>query len=359
MDPQNPPQHPHYADDEIDLFELFESLWKERVLIVAITFVITLLGGAYAFLSKPSYEATMAVYETAPESRQLLSGLRFSDVKNINVDEFIAFLKSFDNLKVLAQTETWKDAISGENLSEAESVRELISRELFSVNKVRDKKNQDSYQVWQLTWLARSEDVAERELNDFVLKMYQAFSEFKLDQYENLRSNELSVLNARYDSIYQERERVRVDKLAQLEEALAVATKLNIVEPADLALMAKLSSRTASSSVELINSSDKNPLYLRGSKLLSAEIDVLKSRKNEEPFSEELQKLRASINLLKAEVYPTSIDYGFIKEPAVGNPKRIKPKRLLIVALSGVVGGMFALMYVLIRNAARNRKART
>ena len=43
MDPQNPPQHPHYADDEIDLFELFESLWKEKVLIVAITFVIKLI----------------------------------------------------------------------------------------------------------------------------------------------------------------------------------------------------------------------------------------------------------------------------------------------------------------------------
>jgi len=33
------PQHTFDPrDDEIDLFELFESLWKERVLIVAITF---------------------------------------------------------------------------------------------------------------------------------------------------------------------------------------------------------------------------------------------------------------------------------------------------------------------------------
>ena len=37
MDPLNPPQLPHYANDEIDLFE---SLCKEKVLIVAITFVI-------------------------------------------------------------------------------------------------------------------------------------------------------------------------------------------------------------------------------------------------------------------------------------------------------------------------------
>ena len=35
----------------------------------------------------------------------------------------------------------------------------------------------------------------------------------------------------------------------------------------------------------------------------------------------------------------------------------IKPKRSLIVALSGVVGGMLAIMFVLIRNAVRKRKA--
>ena len=46
-------------DDEIDLFELIQSLWKEKVLIVAITAVITLIGGGVAFLLAPIYEASV------------------------------------------------------------------------------------------------------------------------------------------------------------------------------------------------------------------------------------------------------------------------------------------------------------
>jgi len=355
MDPVNSPAP--YQNDEIDLFELFESLWKEKVLIVASTVLITLGGGIYAFSLKPTYEATIAIYDALPESRQLLNGLRFSEVKNINVDEFVAFLNSSDQLRSLTRSKTWQAATAGSEITQEDSVRRLISSKAFSATKVRDKKNQNSFQVWELKWLARTYTEAEKELTDYVFNGLESFSRFKVDQYENLRTTELKNLNSRYQAIYKEREHVRADNLAQLEEALAVAQKLNIVEPADLALMAKVSARTAASSVELVNSSDKNPLYLRGTKLLTAEIDVLKSRKNEEPFSDTLQELRSSINLLKAEIYPSTVDYGFLRESAIGNPQRVAPKRKMIVALSGVVGGFLAILFVLIRNAARNRKA--
>jgi len=38
-----PQQVPQYANDEIDLFELFESLWREKLLIVAITVLIVMI----------------------------------------------------------------------------------------------------------------------------------------------------------------------------------------------------------------------------------------------------------------------------------------------------------------------------
>ena len=48
-------------DDEIDLFELVESFWKEKVLILAITAVITLIGLGYAFLTPATYEARVEI----------------------------------------------------------------------------------------------------------------------------------------------------------------------------------------------------------------------------------------------------------------------------------------------------------
>ena len=60
-----------------------------------------------------------------------------------------------------------------------------------------------------------------------------------------------------------------------------------------------------------------------------------------------------SVSFDISKVMPVTIDLA-----AEAPEQRIKPKkRSSIVALSGVVGGMLAIMFVLIRNAVRNRKA--
>ena len=69
----------------------------------------------------------------------------------------------------------------------------------------------------------------------------------------------------------------------------------------------------------------------------------------------EIEQCLALLNTVSfdvSKVMPVTIDLA-----AEAPEQRIKPKRSLIVALSGVVGGMLAIMFVLIRNAVRNRKA--
>ena len=63
-----------------------------------------------------------------------------------------------------------------------------------------------------------------------------------------------------------------------------------------------------------------------------------------------LWKEKVSFDALK--VMPVTIDL------AAETPEhRIKPKRTLIVILSVVIGGFLGVIFVLIRNAVRNRKA--
>ena len=53
-----------------------------------------------------------------------------------------------------------------------------------------------------------------------------------------------------------------------------------------------------------------------------------------------------------SKVMPVTIDL------AAETPERhIKPKRRFIVLLSGVIGGFLGIIFVLFRNAVRNRKA--
>ena len=44
-------------EDEIDLRELFLTLWKNKVFIAVITAIITILAGIYAYTKTPIYEA--------------------------------------------------------------------------------------------------------------------------------------------------------------------------------------------------------------------------------------------------------------------------------------------------------------
>ena len=58
---QKIPEQNFYQEDEIDLKELFKVLWAKKILIISITFIITLLAGIYAFNKTPIYEATALV----------------------------------------------------------------------------------------------------------------------------------------------------------------------------------------------------------------------------------------------------------------------------------------------------------
>ena len=54
-------------DDEIDLFELFETIWRGKWLISALVAISVLLGGGFLFITTPIYESKLVFsIETTP-----------------------------------------------------------------------------------------------------------------------------------------------------------------------------------------------------------------------------------------------------------------------------------------------------
>lgn len=58
--PNQPSSQPGYSG-EIDLFDLFQSLWKEKILIVLVTAVFTVLAVIYALTATPQYSIAMTL----------------------------------------------------------------------------------------------------------------------------------------------------------------------------------------------------------------------------------------------------------------------------------------------------------
>ena len=92
------------ANDQIDLLELFETLWRERVTIVAITVLIVLLSGAATFIIPPTYQASIQLF--SPQEYQIIEekkiGLFDIDSKSRSQSQsqvrafegYLAFLRS-------------------------------------------------------------------------------------------------------------------------------------------------------------------------------------------------------------------------------------------------------------------------
>ena len=88
--------------------------------------------------------------------------------------------------------------------------------------------------------------------------------------------------------------KIKLDNIAQLKEALTIASELNISEI-----------QTISDNTTVVNMEDdstidnKNKLYLYGTKALRAEIISLESRLSEDPFTSGLRTLEQKIETLK------------------------------------------------------------
>lgn len=49
-------QQPTSPNDEIDLVELFRALWRQKILIIGVTLLTTVLAALYAFLWREKRE---------------------------------------------------------------------------------------------------------------------------------------------------------------------------------------------------------------------------------------------------------------------------------------------------------------
>jgi len=484
MDPVNSPAP--YQNDEIDLFELFESLWKEKVLIVAITLVITLFGGGYAFLAKPTYEVSVKLNPEASEAAQILSGLSFGESLKVSVDKYVRFIESPAFLEALYNQGYFDELFGDKKPDSPEAALRGISG-LFQVNQLGDKKqasiypyevlllvndplvgehllnqvlsladNQlsydasskyDSLKADRITRLLKQKQTLEAELlakrNDEIARLEEADSLTLKELNEELMIQKQIYQQAIDDKIkaLQEDDRLALkelneqlsirtnsyfenlqDRMRSLEEAIAIAKSLNIVEPVALdRLIRKNDKVEANQVVEVVSATKEDPLYMRGTRLLNAElgqlksrpkdyipdaeikklkdkvealsvnnqievlktrpedfipdekikaiemkiealktnnkIEILKSRKSDESFNETLQSIRAELAKLQAESFPDNLQFEFANGKAIAGSSPIKPKKLLILALSVVIGGLVGIVVALVNSTRKKRQA--
>lgn len=407
-------QATYYRDDEIDLFELAEGLWARKWLIAGITGAITAIGLIAALLISPTYQASTQV--RAPDLSDL-TAINETGILEITPEE--AFGRGLDELASQGtRMRTFEALRASDQAPEFPAEAEWNWRRLAEgISVTRDKSSNFA----SVSFNHGDPEFASAVVNQLITEANHHAAMVLVDELESSLTARTSLLQQRikqeaelearavedritqlleYDKLRilqvkdqisilrSKNEQLREDRIAQLEEAREIAESLGITESRFTAQLSSGSGGNLAIRADLEGEGD--PLYLRGTKMLSAEITALKARKTDDFSSPEIRELEAElvklqqnreVEVLRAREDNSAFvegirelrtelnqiqgfmdqDYSNIRllkldEPAVPPEAPIKPRKSLIVAASLVAGGMLAILIALIMNAADQRR---
>lgn len=337
-----PHVHQGADDNELDLIELVQLLWKNRLTIILFTAIVTGTSLLYALYSTPTYQVqTTALPVSESElSRYNQVALLDSSLNPLNPEQafsiFLRYLNSnqlrrdfFESFYLPNQFEGTPDALQSEQLwREFNTILNIDAPSQKGPIKATVKFEGPSPQLITL-WA-----------NQYMELALNAAKNNASNNIKSAISTKLASLNTRIATLRQAAEQERRNQIIRLQEALSLANEINLQLPP--------------SSGNLITSYSGEMSYLRGYQALQAELDILTNRKNNDPFTPELPALLKQKALLESIEIPEGFSMATIDEIAVMPELPSKPNKKLIVAIGVLLGAMISVFFVLIRQAFRN-----
>jgi chain length determinant protein (polysaccharide antigen chain regulator) len=328
--------------DEIDLHELVTGLCAQARTIIGATIVATVLAGAYAFLSKPVYEAK--VYLIPPKQNDI-ANINYgrsneSELTRYTVQEIFSIFSSnlqAESLRRDFYVDHYLPSLSDSERKESQdTLYSDFAKRVVVPAPGKDTPNRYSVVVqnadpkeaaaWAKEYVRRAGELAKSELDKNV----------SLEADVKARSVEQQI-----DSSREIEKKIRQDSLSKLQEALKVAETIGLEKPAVV---------MGGATVEVAGNMQGPLTYMRGTKALTAEIENISTRSSDDPFIRNLRKLEVKHDFYKGiasnplDVKMFRIDGG-VELP--DNP--IKPKKGLIIVLGLISGLMLGLVIAFAR----------
>ncbi|MCE0460220.1 LPS O-antigen chain length determinant protein WzzB [Pseudomonas uvaldensis] len=336
--------------DEVDLIELAQGLWVQKWLILGVALLVAVGAGAYAFLSKPVYEAKLFIM---PPTQNGIAELNYGRGKSTELDLY-TIQHVYDVFARNLQAETLRQAFFNEvylpSLEESQRkgaldrVYERFSRDLIIKGPGKDTPDRFSVTVrsdnpveateWAKAYVQRANDAAESELIKNVTTEASVRARNLEQRIVSLRENAL---------------RIREDRIQQLREALKIAQAIGLTTP----------TINSSAAIDITVETNNKMDYQRGSKALIAEINALESRSSDDAFIKDLRLLQMRYNFYrKLNIDPERVSI-YRQDGNVDVPESpVKPKKALILILGIVVGFVLGGFIALVRFVIGRSKQR-
>ena len=346
-----PQRNPEVGSDEIDLVELFQCLWQQKLLIMAFVAVATIAAAAFAFLSPPEYEAKAGVLppRVSDIAAYNVGGGKIN-LSEFNVSDIYAAFKTnllSDALKRTFFLETYLPSLlAGERSRALDELWEEFNETL--IVKMSDVKNKPDF--YEVTVAHESPVLAAEWVNLYVTMAAKKTEQDMEENVQNKIAARTSVIERQIDALRTTAKKQREDRIVRLQEALVVAEAVGFHDPQVVA------GKTPSNGV-LAEFIDGNLMYMRGAKAIQTELEVLKKRENDDPFIAGLRDLGNQLNFLKKiDINPDDVSVFRLDSRAEIPETPVKPKKALILALGVIVGGILGVFAAFISSGFNSKK---
>lgn len=328
--------------DEIDLFELVAAIWAQKFLIVSVAVIASLGATAFAFLSKPVYEARVYLQ---PPTLNGIADFNYGRTRDAELtpytinDVYAVFTRNLqgESLRRAFFVDIYLPSLSASERAGSQDALYANYLKTLTVG-LPTKELPDRYSVavqaddpamatgWVKAFIARAGAASEKEMITNVTREAEV-------RARNL-TQQISILQEAED-------KVRNDSITQLKEALSVAQAIGLEKPPII---------SGNVAAEISAAMDGQLTYMRGTKAISAEIKNLQDRKTNDPFIANLRALQVKRSFYQAlQVSPENVSVYRQDGPIEIPDRPIKPKKGLIITAGLIGGGALGVLFGLVR----------
>lgn len=302
-------------EDEIDLKELFKTIWAKKIFIVIFTLVVTILAGFYAYSKTPIYEAKAL--------------LEIGEYKKNPVDDAVALEKKLSTI-FIDMEKNLKDKTSQiSNISVVKGLKNFL--EIKSESTSNEEAKNEILKV--LTFVQNEH---EKILDDVKKQKEMELRNIDL-QIDDIKSKSVALIDKKIENNIKNLKSLE-EQLKQIDENLK---KIDTLNPS-LAALKLMEKRDITNSI--------NTITIQNFELES---------KKDELLTTTLYKLEESKKIIELSLLPHNYKNTQIVGEIMTNDFPTKPKKKLIVAVAFVTGFIISIFLVFLFNFIKQNANRT
>ena len=313
-------QEKYLQEDEIDLRELFKTIWDRRFFVIAFTLVVTVLAAIYAYTKTPIYEAKALIEIGEYKQNNPISG---TGITKTSLDDAAILEKKLSTLFVDMK----------------KNVEDRTS-EITSITVAKGLKN-----FLEIKSEAISNDEAKNEILK-ILTFVQAEHEKILDDAKKQRELELRNIDLQISDI-------KSKSVALIDKKLEIGSKTleNLKEQLNLVDENLKRIDTLNPSLAALKLMEKKDITTAISELTVKNFEL--EEKKDELLTTSLYKLEENKKIVETILLPHNYKNTEIVGEIMINDFPAKPKKSLIIAVAFVTGFILSIFLVFLINFIR------